>query len=62
MTETVRKRLLDARSACEAIESFTADKEFTEYEQDLMLRSAVERQLEIVGEALGQAASADRTI
>ena len=36
---------------------FTSDAAFREYEEDLMLRSAVERQLEVIGEALGQAAS-----
>jgi len=39
--------------------SFVAGKKFAEYNGDLMLRSAVERQLEIVGEALAQLARAD---
>jgi len=34
---------------------FCAHYTFTEYEQNLMLRSAVERQFEIIGEALHQA-------
>ena len=38
---------------------FVANKSFSEYASDLMLRSAVERQLEIVGEALSQLARTD---
>ena len=56
MTNEVKKRLYDAWSACQAVEEFTAGKTLTDYREDLLLRSAVERQLEIVGEALGQAA------
>jgi uncharacterized protein with HEPN domain len=33
---------------------FSAGKSFDDYESDEMLRSAVERQLEIIGEALNQ--------
>ena len=55
MKTHTKKRLLDAFSACQAIESFVADHAFAEYEQNLMLRSAVERQFEIIGEALHQA-------
>lgn len=47
-----RKYLFDARQAAENIRTFTAGKSFQDYEIDLMLRSAVERQFEIVGEAL----------
>jgi uncharacterized protein with HEPN domain len=54
-----KKRLLDALSACQAIESFVADHTFAEYEQNLMLRSAAERQFEIIGEALHQAETDD---
>jgi uncharacterized protein with HEPN domain len=38
---------------------FIAGKSFADYGGDVMLRSAVERQLEIVGEALGQLARID---
>ena len=55
MKTTLKKRLLDALNACRAIQSFMADRTFAEYEQNQMLRSAVERQFEIVGEALNQA-------
>ncbi|MDZ4790818.1 MAG: DUF86 domain-containing protein [Hyphomicrobiales bacterium] len=36
----------------EAIQRFSAGKSFDDYSGDLMLRSAVERQFEIIGEAL----------
>ena len=55
MKMRTKKRLLDAFTACQAIEKFVADRPFADYEQNLMLRSAVERQFEIIGEALHQA-------
>ncbi|MBI5303762.1 MAG: DUF86 domain-containing protein [Chloroflexi bacterium] len=55
MKTTVKKRLLDALNACRAIQSFVVNRTFAEYEQNLMVRSAVERQFEIIGEALNQA-------
>ena len=48
------KLLWDARRAAERIARFTAGKTFIEYEADEYLRSAVERQFEIVGEAMNQ--------
>lgn len=62
MTDEVRKRLLDAYGACEAIHQFISGVDFATYEDDLLLRSAVERQLEIIGEALGQAANENETL
>ncbi len=37
-----------------ALEEFTRGKSYSDYEASLLLRSAVERQLEIVGDALNQ--------
>ena len=51
MHADARKLLWDARHAAER---FTEGKTFTEYEADEYLRSAVERQFEIVGEAMNQ--------
>lgn len=62
MNFEVEKRLLDALSACEAIRQFVAGIEFPVYEADLLLRSAVERQFEIVGEALGRAVIAEPSL
>jgi uncharacterized protein with HEPN domain len=55
MKPTLKKRLLDALEACHAIQVFVAERTATDYEGNLMLRSAVERQFEIIGEALNQA-------
>ena len=62
MTSEARKRLLDAAEACAAIAEFTQGKDFAAYERDRILRSAVERQFEIVGEALGRAAEVDESL
>jgi uncharacterized protein with HEPN domain len=47
----VRKHLFDIAEACALIERFRAGKAF---EGDALLRSGVERQFEIVGEALSR--------
>src|SRR5687768_627827 len=43
--------LLDMLTAAQAVVSFVAGRTFQQYETDLMFRSAVERQIEIIGEA-----------
>lgn len=54
-----KKYLYDiARAAALALD-FIGGKSFADYAADAMLRSAVERQLEIVGEALAQLARVD---
>ena len=59
MHPDARKLLWDAREAVERALRFTAGKSFAHYEADELLRSAVERQLEIVGEALGKLRQVD---
>ena len=54
MHADARKLLWDAQHAAERIARFTAGKTFHSYEGDEFLRSAVERQFEIIGEALNQ--------
>jgi len=49
-----RKHLEDMRPAAELLTRFTAGKRRADFEADEFLRSAVERQFEIVGEALGR--------
>jgi uncharacterized protein with HEPN domain len=49
-----KKLLLDVLTSCEAIQEFTAGKSFPEYEQSRLLRSATEREFEVIGEALGK--------
>jgi hypothetical protein len=55
MKTHTQKRLLDALEACKAIGIFVANATFANCEKDLLLCSAVERQFEIIGEALHQA-------
>jgi len=62
MNSAARSRLHDALRACRAILDFVQGRTFEEYERSLLLRSAVERQFEIVGEALRQAELADASV
>lgn len=57
--DDVNKYLFDIASACELLVQFTAKRTFEQYAADPLLRSAVERQLEIAGEALQQALKCD---
>ena len=62
MTVKATKRVFDALAACAAIRQFISGADFASYEKDLLLRSAVERQFEILGEALGKASAAEPTL
>ena len=53
------KYLWDARRATERIARFTQGRSFDDYLADEMLRAAVERQFEIVGEAFAGLRRAD---
>ena len=55
MQHDPRSWLWDVRRAAESIAAFVHGRDFADYEADLMLRSAVERQFEIAGEALNLA-------
>lgn len=57
-----KKCLEDVRQAAELIAQFTAGKDFADYDADAMLRSAVERQFEIIGEAVKRLAKLDAAI
>ncbi|MCK5171991.1 MAG: DUF86 domain-containing protein [Planctomycetes bacterium] len=59
MQPETKKFLYDVLQACEAIFAFTDGKTLQDYEGDLLLESGVERQLMIIGEALGQADKTD---
>jgi uncharacterized protein with HEPN domain len=59
MQRDPRKLLWDALDAAQAISEFTSGRPPEEYRRDQMLRSAVERQFQIIGEALGQLARID---
>lgn len=53
------KRFEDARAACVRIGQFVAGKSKAEFVSSALLRSAVERQVEIIGEAHGRSAAGD---
>jgi uncharacterized protein with HEPN domain len=52
MPPETAKLLLDMQSAAQRIGRFVRGKTFDDYAGDEMLRSAVERQFEIIGEAM----------
>ena len=49
-----KKFLYDIQSAVQAIKQFIDGKDLDDYQGDLMLQSAVERQFMILGEAMAQ--------
>ena len=55
----IRKYLFDIQQAAERLARFCKDKTFDDYRGDELLRSGVERQFEIMGEALSQLAKHD---
>ncbi len=62
MRRDPRAYLWDVGEAADAIASFTQGRSFDDYSGDLMFRSAVERQLAIIGEALSQLARVDQAL
>ena len=62
MKRDPKSLLWDAHHAADIIVSITSGKTFDDFNCDIVLRSAVERQFEIIGEALAQLARADAAI
>jgi uncharacterized protein with HEPN domain len=62
MNIEAKKRLRDIAEACAAAGRFADGKNFPDYEANEMLRAAVERKLEIIGEAFNQLEAADASI
>jgi uncharacterized protein with HEPN domain len=62
MRRDPRAYLWDAQAAVDRILEFTSGRSLDDYLVDAMLRSAVERQFEIVGEALNQLAKTGPSI
>lgn len=54
-----KKYLYDIQQAADLLAAFTASKQLEDYEADPMLRAAVERKFEIIGEALAQLSRLD---
>ena len=48
------KYLFDVQSAARTLAGFVSGRDWGSYQHDAMLRAAVERQFEIIGEALSQ--------
>lgn len=57
-----KKYLLDIQQAALLAAEFVAGRTFADYQETAMLRAAVERQCEIIGEALAKLAKADETV
>ena len=64
MDESIYKHLYDILDAINEIESFFGDKPkyFNEFCNDLCLRRAVERDIEIIGEAMNRILKEDKNI
>lgn len=62
MRHDLRKYLWDIDRACDDVLSYCANKSLPLYLQDGMLRTAVERKLGIIGEAMGKEVKLDVTI
>ena len=57
-----QKYLYDIQKAAGLLAEFLTGKTFADYQRDAMLRAAVERQFEIIGEAVSQLARLDREL
>ena len=64
MDDFVKKHLQDILTAIEEIESFVGDgpKLFDDFYGNLCLRSAIERNIEIIGEAMNRILKTDKNI
>ncbi len=55
MKREIKKYLYDIKVSIESIEEFLGDKrDFFEYQRNKLLRRAIEREIEIIGEAMGK--------
>ena len=57
-----KKYLFDVQQAAARILEFTSGRQLEDYQSNAMLRAAVERQFEIIGEALAQLARLDENL
>jgi uncharacterized protein with HEPN domain len=62
MPRDARKYLFDIGEASNLISQFVAGKTLDDYLKSALLQSGVERQFEIIGEALGQLAKVDQQL
>ena len=57
-----QKYLYDIQKAASLLNEFVTGKTFDDYQRDAMLRAAVEREFEIIGEAMTQLAKVDEAV
>ena len=57
-----RKYLYDMQRAAVLLREFTSSKTFADYKRDAMLRAAVEREFEVIGEAMTRLARVDERV
>jgi uncharacterized protein with HEPN domain len=62
MTDKTRKYLFDILEAVNSIENYILNIDFIQYEKNKMVRRAVEREFEIIGEAMNALLKADDSI
>ena len=62
MNDDTRKNLVDILQAAEEIQDFICGMDFKEYQNNLVTKRAVERDFEIIGEALNRIKSADNKV
>ena len=64
MEDRIKKYLLDVLTAIEEVESFFDNKPklFDDFYSDLLLRRAIERNIEIIGEAMNRILRIDESI
>ena len=63
MEVKIKKNLFDIKESIESIESYLGEKrDFNLYQSNKMLRRAIEREFEIIGEAMGRIDKLDNKI
>ncbi len=63
MDEYSKKYLLDVLNACKEVESFFEGKKiFSDFQMDILRQRAVERNVEIMGEAINKLMKHDQTV
>lgn len=62
MTGRIKKYLLDILDAANSIDNYISGIDFARYQKNKMIRRAVEREFEIIGEALNAALKIDSSL
>lgn len=62
MTDKTRKYLFDILEAVNSIENYILNVDFIQYQKNKMVRRAVKREFEIIGEAMNAMLKADSSI